>query len=58
MKYMTDIMIQTKTIENIINNVVISIVSFIYNFILSQDRKMYFLLSFFIAIFENVNIYN
>lgn len=55
---MTDIMIQTKTIENIINNVVISIVSFICNFILSQDRKMYFLLSFFIAIFENVNIYN
>ena len=43
MKYMTDIMIQTKTIENIINNVVISIVSFICNFI---------------AIFENVNIYN
>lgn len=38
MKYMTDIMIQTKTIENIINNVVISIVSFIYNFILDFQQ--------------------
>jgi putative flippase GtrA len=35
---MTDIMIQTKTIENIINNVVISIVSFICNFILDFHR--------------------
>ena len=38
MKYMTDIMIQTKTIENIINNVVISIVSFICNFNLDFHR--------------------